>query len=391
MELLKRVSLTTLYKAHLIAVIIPLFLIALLWTFSGTALADEIVLWGAILLAVPAGEILISLLVWKKLLALLAACSESLKEIAGDDLTRSAPDAEIGCLCRSVEAVKKSAEATRQNISSVGTRLGESAETLSLTIQDLSESQNQLAQVEQVVTSISEMSGTIVEVGRNASMAAYATTQALDAAVKGRGIVGNTVSAMSGIADTISASAVTIDELGQRSQEIGDIVLVINEIAEQTNLLALNAAIEAARAGEQGRGFAVVANEVRKLAERTGKATKEIADKVSGIQGITSRSVEGMHRTRKEVVSGVSLAGEASEALKEIVSASQNATDMVKAIAGKTEQQLAIADEITYNIGNVSSVIEHTSEANALIQQEAGNIAEASKLLQEMTESLQPS
>jgi methyl-accepting chemotaxis protein len=177
-------------------------------------------------------------------------------------------------------------------------------------------------------------------------------------------------------------SAETVKELGKSSDQIGEIVSVIDDIADQTNLLALNAAIEAARAGEQGRGFAVVADEVRKLAERTTKATKEIAQMIKKIQTDTEGAVESMEQGTKEVESGIYLADKAGESLKDIVSISQKVTDMVSQIAVASEQQSSASEQISKNVEAISAV---TSETASGTQQ----VARAAEDLNRLTENLQ--
>jgi len=325
-----------------------------------------------------------------KILDSIGICSEQMDKMSRGDMTvefsSSTADNEIGCLATSAAAIGARVKHVLQILTGLTGHLDSSSENLSQSMQNLQTSREQLAQIEQIANAIGDMSHAILEVGKNASHAAYATNQTLGIAVKGNEIVENTVSSMLQIASVIKDSATTIDELGLRSQEIGDIVSVIHEIADQTNLLALNAAIEAARAGDQGRGFAVVADEVRKLAEKTSRATKEITEKVNGIQAMALRSVKAMQANQEQVENGVACAQEASGALKEIVEASRNTTGMVQSIVNSTEQQLAIADEITYNVENVSSAMSNASEASAMIRQEAESLGNVSAQIHKLVE-----
>ena len=165
------------------------------------------------------------------------------------------------------------------------------------------------------------------------------------------------------IAQTVRESTTTIGDLGTSSSEIGNIIQVIDDIADQTNLLALNAAIEAARAGEHGRGFAVVADEVRKLAERTSKATKEITDMISKIQADTEKSVQSMDSGSTEVQEGVALATEAMGSLELIVASSEKGKDMVHRIAAASEQQSAAAEDVSSNMESILEITRRSSNS----------------------------
>jgi methyl-accepting chemotaxis protein len=187
---------------------------------------------------------------------------------------------------------------------------------------------------------------------------------------------------MNRIASVVNQSAQTVRALGKSSDQIGEIIGVIDDIADQTNLLALNAAIEAARAGEQGRGFAVVADEVRKLAERTTKATKEIAGMIKQIQSETIGAVSAMEEGTKEVENGKMLADKAGISLREIVDVSQKVTDMVAQIAAASEQQSSASEQISKNVEAISSVTGQTASGTQ-------QIARAAEDLNRLTENLQ--
>jgi methyl-accepting chemotaxis protein len=226
------------------------------------------------------------------------------------------------------------------------------------------------------------MTKTIVENSKNASSTAETAKEAKIAAEQGGNVVNETVGGMKRIAHVVKQSAGTVQELGRSSDQIGEIIGVIDDIAAQTNLLALNAAIEAARAGEQGRGFAVVADEVRKLAERTTKATKEIAGMIKKIQADTKGAVVSMEEGTREVDDGITLADKAGASLLEIVGISQKVTDMVAQIAAASEEQSSASEQISKNVEAISAVTGETAQG---VQQ----IARASEDLNRLTENLQ--
>jgi methyl-accepting chemotaxis protein len=187
---------------------------------------------------------------------------------------------------------------------------------------------------------------------------------------------------MNKIAEVVKRSASTVQKLGQSSEQIGEIIQVIDDIADQTNLLALNAAIEAARAGEQGRGFAVVADEVRKLAERTTKATKEIAAMIKEIQRDTIGAVSSMEEGTSEVEKGKHLADKAGQSLEQIIEGAGKVADIVSQVAAASEQQSSASEQISKNIEAISSV---TQQSAAGVQQ----IARAAEDLNRLTNNLE--
>lgn len=249
--------------------------------------------------------------------------------------------------------------------------INRSAESLASSSEELSASASQIAggtksqsaKATQVATSSEQMSSTIIEVSKNVSSASDAVREANTVAVHGGDVVTKTIDSMNGIALAAKESNAIISTLGERSKEIGNIITVIDDIADQTNLLALNAAIEAARAGEQGRGFAVVADEVRKLAEKTMKATKEIGDMIKTMQQETAKANRSMQNEIAAVSKGVELAGEAGMALKEIVSRVDVVTQMMQHMATAMEQQSAATEQISGDIESVATVINETTQS----------------------------
>jgi len=256
-----------------------------------------------------------------------------------------------------------------------------SAQISSSTEEMAAGAQEQSSKVTEVAGAVEEMAKTILATTRNVSIASETAQNSGKIADTGGTVVSNTVDGMNKIANVVNEAASIIKELGRSSQQIGEIIQVINDIADQTNLLALNAAIEAARAGEQGRGFAVVADEVRKLAERTSKATKEIADMIKSIQKNTVNAVNAIEAGTKEVDSGRELASKAGESLKEIISGSRKVVDMVNQVAAASEEQSTTAEEISRNIEGITNVSQETASG---IQQ----IAHAAEDLNRLTENL---
>jgi methyl-accepting chemotaxis protein len=290
---------------------------------------------------------------------------------------------EIGQLQRSFDRFVGSISATLLQVSEATSVVASaSTEISSSTEQMAAGAHEQTSQAGEVASAVEQMIRTIVENSRNSSAAAETAMQAKAAAEQGGAVVGDTVAGMKRIAEVVITSAATVEGLGKSSDQIGEIISVIDDIADQTNLLALNAAIEAARAGEQGRGFAVVADEVRKLAERTTSATKEIATMIRKIQTETAEAVKSMQEGTSEVQRGILSADKASASLKDIVLGSQRVTDMVTQIATASEEQSSASEQISKNVAAISTV---TGETASATQQ----IARAAEDLNRLTENLQ--
>jgi methyl-accepting chemotaxis protein len=242
--------------------------------------------------------------------------------------------------------------------------------------------QEQSSQTAEVASAVEEMTKTILETTKNSSQAAGAAKNSGSIAKEGGIVVSQTIEGMNRVAEVVKQSAVTVQALGKSSDQIGEIIQVIDDIADQTNLLALNAAIEAARAGEQGRGFAVVADEVRKLAERTTKATKEIAMMIKQIQKDTEGAVASMQQGTIEVEKGKELADKAGESLNQIITGAEQVVDMVTQVAAASEEQSSAAEQISKNVEAISSVAHESTNG---VQQ----IARAAEDLNHLTENLQ--
>jgi methyl-accepting chemotaxis protein len=219
----------------------------------------------------------------------------------------------------------------------------------------------QQGQAAMVATAMHEMAATVLEVSRNSNTAALKTRQAAEDASDGGKVVELTIAMMRSVTESVDQVAKQIAGLGERSNQVGQIVDVINEIASRTNLLALNAAIEAARAGEHGRGFAVVAGEVRNLAERTTKATQEIAEMIGSIQHETKAAVESMGQGTVQVRKGVTATGEAGVKLRLIIDGAQEAAGMVNQIAAAATQQTSTTDEVNVSVNEIARISNETA------------------------------
>ncbi len=230
-------------------------------------------------------------------------------------------------------------------------------------------------QTNQVATAMQEMASTVQQVSENSQNAATASAKASETAQQGGKIVEETLARMRAIAQSVGSSAQLIQELGKRSDQIGQIIGVIDDIADQTNLLALNAAIEAARAGEQGRGFAVVADEVRKLAERTSQATKEISTMILSIQNETKNAVTAMQAGTAEVERGVESTTMAGSALHEIISTNEKVSGMITQIATAATEQSAASEEINSSIEKIATVSNTSANAMKQTQEAVDNLS----------------
>jgi methyl-accepting chemotaxis protein len=254
---------------------------------------------------------------------------------------------------------------------------------LSATAEEISKGTDTLtSRASQTAAAVEEMNATVSQVAQNSGKAAMLAQETVKTAKDGGSVVSDTISGMQQLSDAVSSSATIISELGKSSDQIGEIVRVIEDIADQTNLLALNAAIEAARAGEQGRGFAVVADEVRKLAERTTKATKEIGDMIRQIQQDTRGAVESMQQGTVKVTSGVDLVNRTGEALSRIVEMVSESADMIRQIAVASEEQSVATQQIASDIENVAKVTKESASG-------ANESAKASHDLSQLATELQ--
>jgi methyl-accepting chemotaxis protein len=293
---------------------------------------------------------------------------------------------EVGDLMRSFDRfVATIKETLRRVVETASVVASATAEISSSTEQMASGAQQQSNQAADVSSAVEEMTKTIFENSKNAVSTAETAEVARQTAQMGGEVVTKSIAGLKRVALVVKKSADAVRELGKSSNQIGEIVSLIDEIADQTNLLALNAAIEAARAGEHGRGFAVVADEVRKLAERTTKATKEISATIKTIQGDTNDAVTTMEQGTTVAHEAEQFADEASSSLKEIVDISQRVGDMVAQIASSNEQQARSSEEIARNVEGISSVTHETATGIQEIARTAEDLNVLTRRLQELT------
>jgi methyl-accepting chemotaxis protein len=243
--------------------------------------------------------------------------------------------------------------------------------------------EQQTAQIRNASESVHDMSMSTQRMAENAEAATQTSLKATQAAVKGGASVAETIKGMQRIRATVQSTGKKIKGLGERSLEIGAIIEVINEIATQTNLLALNAAIEAARAGEQGRGFAVVADEVRKLAERAARATKDITGLIKGIQVETSEAVTVMEEGTREVEEGTKLADQAGAALREIEQIVKQTAGLVTDITKAAGDQVKATESVVGSMDSIQKLTQQTSHGVQATMATISGLADLTKRLNE--------
>ena len=235
----------------------------------------------------------------------------------------------------------------------------------------------QSSQSADVAAAVEEMAHNSIETAQSAITTANFAQSNGKLASDGKHTVENTIEKMKTIADVVRTSSQTVERLGEAGNAIGEIVTVISDIADQTNLLALNAAIEAARAGEQGRGFAVVADEVRKLAERTTTATKQIRDMIRSIQKETVEAVEQMQTGTKQVEEGINLADTAGIALTQVVNSAHQMHELIGQIASSSQEQSRTSESVAKSVSTISSI---SAESASTVMDIAKNITELNHL-----------
>lgn len=304
---------------------------------------------------------------------------DELGDLADGDLTVQATVTEdfTGAIA---DSINYSIDQMRELVSSINqsaVEVSSAAQETQATAMHLAEaSEHQAQEIAGASAAVNEMAVSIDQVSANAAESSQVAQRSVEIAIKGSEVVQNTIRGMDTIREQIQDTSKRIKRLGESSQEIGDIVSLINDIADQTNILALNAAIQASMAGDAGRGFAVVADEVQRLAERASAATKQIEALVKTIQTDTNEAVISMENTTTEVVKGARLAEDAGVSLEEIENVSSNLADLIQNISNAARQQAASAGHISNTMNVIQEITSQTSAGTSATAKSIGNLAE---------------
>lgn len=311
---------------------------------------------------------------------------DELADLADGDLTTTATVTEdfTGAIADSINFTIDQLRILVARINETAVNVSAAAQETQQTALHLAEaSEHQAQEIAGASAAVNEMAVTIDQVSANAAESAAVAERAVSIAGNGAKVVQNTINGMDTIREQIQDTSKRIKRLGESSQEIGDIVSLINDIADQTNILALNAAIQASMAGDAGRGFAVVADEVQRLAERSAAATKQIEALVKTIQNDTNEAVISMEQTTSEVVRGARLAQDAGVALEEIENVSSSLAELIQNISNAARQQASSAGHISNTMNVIQEITTQTSAGTSATAQSIGNLAEMALDLRE--------
>ncbi|NQW93442.1 MAG: type IV pili methyl-accepting chemotaxis transducer N-terminal domain-containing protein [Polaromonas sp.] len=311
-----------------------------------------------------------------------------LQTVAEGDLTQEATVTEdiTGAIADSVNYTVEELRQLVGNVQNTATRVAQTtAQVESTSTELLAASTEQLREIRETGQSVLDMASRINEVSAQAQESSQVARQSLSAAESGLRAVQNAIGGMNSIRDQIQETSKRIKRLGESSQEIGEITELISDITEQTNVLALNAAIQAASAGEAGRGFSVVAEEVQRLAERSGDATRQISALVKAIQADTQDAVAAMELSTQGVVEGAKLSDSAGTALSEIDSVSRRLAELIEQISKSATREAASANVVADNIQHIFAVTEQTGEGT---RSTATQVRELSRMAEELRQSV---
>ena len=324
----------------------------------------------------------------------LNAAAEALHEVLANTLDATRQVSSISSqVAKSAQDTGKASQQVAETIQQVAKGANEQTATVTTTAKSMEQlnqaieevakgAQAQALSAQDTSRQMNEISQTVEQVAKNAQSSAQGAQQVAVVAKTGGEAVQNSVKGMGKISESTSQSSANIRSLGDSSKQIGEIVDMITDIAEQTNLLALNAAIEAARAGEHGKGFAVVADEVRKLAERSANATKEIGGLIKSIQAGVQTAVTSMEQVAKEVEQGTMLAQDAGKALGEIMAGIDGIVGQAQDVSAGAQQMAASSAEVVKAVESISAI---TEESTASTQQMSANSGEVTKAVEQIS------
>ncbi len=333
---------------------------------DGSAQLEKLAIISSVILMI--GLVMFFLLFNFRIIRQINAVKARIQDIAeGDgDLTHRLPidgKDELAELSTGFNVFTEKLQNMMRDLSDAVTPLDQATTELSKTTHTTSEGmQTQQSQTAQAATAITEMTSTVQEVAQSAASAAETVKSADDSAQQALNIISRNAQSIQDLSTEVNESAAVIQQLEEKTQNIGTVLDVIKGIAEQTNLLALNAAIEAARAGEQGRGFAVVADEVRSLASRTQESTQEIENMIAALQSQANGAVKAMNESQQKSQSSMQLSTEAADSLSHIADAIRQITDMNMQIATASEEQSSVAEEINRNIIAINDVADKVAK-----------------------------
>lgn len=342
----------------------------------------------AMVVAVLLVSTLISLFVIRSVHSTLSTCADITNRIAEGDLSVDIKVEGRGSIRLLLESISTMAAHLREIVGQVSAtthNLSSEADRLQSASHQIAQESSQIAvKARGFTSSIGELAATSNDISINCRSVASSSASATELASSSTAIVQETINGMQSIANHVKETSDIIDSLGVRSEQIGQIIETISDIADQTNLLALNAAIEAARAGEQGRGFAVVADEVRALAERTTRATREITGMIGNIQKETSQAVNCMEEGVKEVEVGNNASIRSGQVLNSIRDEVSEVTIKIDHIATAAEQQTSATAEINQHIGQISESIRGTAQEAHAVEESAAQISSMTVQLKQL-------
>jgi methyl-accepting chemotaxis protein len=384
---------------------------------SKKSVADAIMIFVAIMLGSIIIGTLLGWVIMKRITSRLTQAVNFLGEIAGGDFSRNVPEesmhdkSEFGTLSQAVDKMNKNIRALIKQMSHTSEQLASASEELTASAEQSAQAANQVAgSITEVASGaekqlhlansandiVAQMSNGISQVAENTMIVSNSAEQTAVSANDGEKAVEKAVKQMQVIEQKTNATATVIGELEGKSKEIGQIVEVIASIAAQTNLLALNAAIEAARAGEAGRGFAVVAEEVRKLAEQSENAAKQITDLISQVQDKTNSAVSFMKEGKKEVDTGAEVVNVAGQSFGEILDMIRKISDQIHEISAASQQITSGTNDVVAAVQNINNesknAAEQTQTISAATEEQSASmeeIASSSQHLAKMAEDLQ--